>query len=208
MTAYVRLSPRKKNGAITVWTGSSLPWSAELGRHMREVLATFSTTGELLGHTESSTLRPILETQRRLSHIPAQDDILVETSVSREGKHLFIFPFVGKALHEGLAAIWTLRLSRLHPGTYSFAANDYGLEILMDHAVPDKRVPWQALIDPQNALQDLEEALHLGEMAKRQFRTIAAKRHANFRPVAAFSTTFLTNLIQRTDSSSKHGMKR
>jgi ATP-dependent Lhr-like helicase len=173
MTAYVRLSSRKKTGAISVWTGSSLPWSSELGCHMRGVLDTFSKSGQLRGEAESPTLRPILETQKRLSHIPERHDVLVETSWSREGKHLFVFPFAGKALHEGLAAIWTLRLSRLHPGTYSFAANDYGLEILMDHDVPDRMIDWQMMIDPTRARQDLEEALHLGEMAKRQFRTIA-----------------------------------
>jgi ATP-dependent Lhr-like helicase len=173
MTAYVRLSSRKKTGAISVWTGSSLPWSAELGRHMREVLDTFSKTGQLRGDAEIITLRPILETQKRLSHIPQRKEILLETTTSREGKHLFVFPFAGKSLHEGLGAIWTLRLSRLYPGTYSFAANDYGLEILMDKDVPEPLLRWEALIDPTKARQDLEEALHLGEMAKRQFRTIA-----------------------------------
>lgn len=173
MSAYVKLSKRKKTGTIPVWNGGSLPWSQELSASIRTVLAQFAASRTFTDCPETSVLEPILATQARLSAIPAKDELLIEYSRSRDGQHIFIYPFAGKALHEGIAAILALRLSRLHPGTYAFAANDYGCELLLGHDFPDIALAWSKLLDPEAIDDDIEEALHLGELAKRQFRSIA-----------------------------------
>lgn len=173
MTAYVKASKRNKNGTIPVWNGGSLPWSAELSESMRSVLGQYAASGRLADSPEKPHLEPILATQAKLSRVPAYDELLIESASSRDGQHIFIYPFAGRALHEGLGAILALRLSRLHPGTYAVAANDYGCELLLGHDFPDLPCDWRELLRATALDKDLEEALHLGELAKRQFRGIA-----------------------------------
>ena len=50
-----------------------------------------------------SALRDMLAAQRRLSRLPAPGDLLVEQYRSREGHHLFLYPFAGRNVHLGLA---------------------------------------------------------------------------------------------------------
>jgi ATP-dependent helicase Lhr and Lhr-like helicase len=75
-------------------------------------------------------VRPILEVQARWSRIPAADELLIERVRTREGHHLFVFPFEGRLVHEGLAALLAYRISRLAPISFTMSANDYGLELL------------------------------------------------------------------------------
>ena len=58
---------------------------------------------------EMEAIRPILEVQERWSHIPDADELLIERVKTREGHHLFFFPFEGRLVHEGLAALLAWR---------------------------------------------------------------------------------------------------
>jgi ATP-dependent helicase Lhr and Lhr-like helicase len=91
--------------------------------------------GEFRG-PEMEAVRPILEVQARWSRIPAADELLIERVRTREGHHLFVFPFEGRLVHEGLAALFAYRISRLAPISFTMAANDYGLELLSPDPAP------------------------------------------------------------------------
>jgi ATP-dependent Lhr-like helicase len=120
-----------------------------------------------------NALKPILELQNRWSMIPGKDDLLIETCVSREGYHLFIFPFEGHLVNEGLGALLAYRLSRLFPLTLSIAVNDYGLELLSDREIPLKPFEDLSIFDTGHLLDDIFASINASEMGRRQFRGIA-----------------------------------
>jgi ATP-dependent Lhr-like helicase len=118
-------------------------------------------------------IRPILEVQARWSRIPAPDELLVERVKSREGHHLFVFPFEGRLVHEGLAALFAWRMSRLRKISFSMAANDWGFELLSRDPAPLEDALAAGLLSPGNLLHDIPASLNATEMARRQFREIA-----------------------------------
>jgi ATP-dependent Lhr-like helicase len=170
MQAWVRRAPNGRS-VIPRWMGSRLPLSGELAAAIRRRLDE-AHRGVFRGE-EMEALRPILEVQARWSRVPALGEVLIERVRTREGHHLFIFPFEGRLVHEGLAALFAYRLSRLAPISFTLAANDYGLEMLSAEAAPLDEALERGLLSPQNLLEDLPAALNASEMAKRQFREIA-----------------------------------
>jgi ATP-dependent Lhr-like helicase len=170
MRAWVRRAPNGQ-GVIPRWMGSRLPLSGELAAAIRRRLDE-AHRGIFRG-AEMEALRPILEVQGRWSRIPALDELLIERVRTREGHHLFVFPFEGRLVHEGLAALFSYRLSRFGPISFTLAANDYGLELLSADPAPLDEALAQGLLSPRELLDDLPAALNASEMAKRQFREIA-----------------------------------
>ena len=59
-----------------------------------------------------------------------KDALVAETLQSREGLHLFLYPFAGRHAHLGLASLLGWRAANRTPATFSLAFNDYGLELL------------------------------------------------------------------------------
>ena len=123
MTAQVRLAKRN-DGMVPKWQGGRLPLSGELGREVERVLAGVAS-GEI-DAPELRALQPLLTLQHTLSALPGPDHLLCEWVKTRDGRHLFVYPFAGRAVHEGLAALIALRWGRRVPNSFSFAANDYG----------------------------------------------------------------------------------
>ncbi len=170
MVAWVRRAPNV-NGAIPRWMGSRLPLSGELAAALRERLG---EAGRGVYHDpEMKAIQPILEVQKKWSHIPGPEDFLIEKVKSREGHHLFFFPFEGRLVHEGLAALFAYRISRIHPITFSMSSNDYGFELLSpDEALLGEAIE-RGLLDPSGLIDDIPASLNATEMARRQFREIA-----------------------------------
>jgi ATP-dependent Lhr-like helicase len=170
MKAWVRRAPSVK-GTIPRWQGSRLPLSGELAALLRERL------GEAANGTyrdvEMQALQPLLEVQRKWSHIPLPEELLVEQVKSREGWHLFIYPFEGRLVHEGFAALCAYRLSLAAPITFSMSSNDYGFELLSPTEPPLHSIVDGSLFNPHNLIDDINAALNATEMAKRQFRELA-----------------------------------
>jgi ATP-dependent Lhr-like helicase len=170
MKAWVRRAPNSK-GAIPRWQGSRLPLSRMLAELLRRRLGQ-AAEGKYCD-PEMEALRPLLEVQRKWSHIPLPDELLIERVKTREGWHLFVYPFEGRLVHEGLAALCAYRLSRLAPITVSMASNDYGFELLSATEPPIVRALDEGLFNPHGLLEDINAALNATEMAKRQFRELA-----------------------------------
>ncbi|MFN2635423.1 MAG: ligase-associated DNA damage response DEXH box helicase [Gemmatimonadaceae bacterium] len=170
MAAWVRRAPTVK-GAIPRWMGSRLPLSGELAAALRNRLG--EAARGIFRDAEMEALRPILEVQKRWSKIPEPTDFLIERVKTREGYHLFFFPFEGRLVHEGLAALFAYRISRVRPITFSISSNDYGLELLSPDEAPLEQALESGLLDPTNLLADIPASLNATEMARRQFREIA-----------------------------------
>lgn len=166
MTAYVRLAKRN-DGIVPRWQGSRMPLSSMLADAVQATLAGPRDTPEL------RAVAPLLDTQARLSALPTPDTLLAEQLATREGWHLFLYPFAGRAVHEGLAALLALRWGRLHANTFAFAVNDYGLAITAQAPHMLDAEALRALLAEGDLFDDLQASLNLAEMARRQFRDIA-----------------------------------
>jgi ATP-dependent Lhr-like helicase len=166
MTAYVRLSKRS-DGAVPKWQGGRMPLSSELGREVERLF------GSDAAYPERAALAPLLALQHKLSALPGPDHLLVECVRTRDGQHLFLYAFAGRAVHEGLAALLAYRWSRLAPNSFSFAANDYGLVLSSAKPAGLDLDLLRQLLSPSGLEADLHASLNLGELARRQFREVA-----------------------------------
>ena len=170
MRAWVRRAPNVK-GIIPRWMGSRLPLSGELARLIR--LRLEEAEQGVFRDVEMEAVKPILDVQARWSKIPTSTELLIERVKTREGHHLFIFPFEGRLVHEGLAALFAWRISRLGKITFTLSSNDYGVELLSPERAPLEEALDAGLLSPRDLLDHLPAALNATEMAKRQFREIA-----------------------------------
>ncbi len=176
MTALVRKSNAKKS-IIPSWQGGRMPLSANLGFMLRKK---FDEAGMQL-HKKNKTgvdpeiiaLQPLFELQEYLSHIPKQHELLIEHIETKDGFHLFVFPFEGRLVHEAMAAILAYRISRITPITFSLAMNDYGFELLSDQPIPLDDTNSYELFSPENLFADIQRSVNSVEMARRKFRDIA-----------------------------------
>ncbi|MDU8360224.1 ligase-associated DNA damage response DEXH box helicase [Pseudomonas syringae group sp. J309-1] len=170
MTAYVKKATGKK-AAVPRWNGGRMPLSSELAA---AVVTKFDAAahGEFIS-PEMQAVKPLLEVQRQWSALPQENTLLAEIMKSREGWHLFLYPFAGRHVHLGLASLLAWRLSRHTPLTFSIAVNDYGFELLSA-----TEVDWQAELRPElfseeHLMNDIMASLNAGELALRRFREIA-----------------------------------
>jgi ATP-dependent Lhr-like helicase len=122
---------------------------------------------------ELQALIPLLETQQERSMVPNLDEFLVEYFQSDEGYHLMFYPFEGRNVHEGLAALIAKRLSRHKPITFSLAMNDYGFELLSDRKIDVEKLVTIDLFQTKNLMDDIQASINAVEMARRKFRDIA-----------------------------------
>lgn len=185
MTVIVKKSNAKKS-IVPSWQGGRMPLSANLGKKLREELnkagrekTNLSAVGDHKKQTakrndsEIDVLKPLFDLQEQLSHVPKHNELLIEHIETKDGYHLFVFPFEGRLVHEAMAAILAWRISRITSITFSFAMNDYGFELLSDQPIPVDDSNVYELFSPDNLLNDIQRSVNATEMAMRKFRDIA-----------------------------------
>ena len=170
MAAYVRKAARNK-GTVPTWQGSKMALSAELGDAVLEMMQR-AAQGDFF-EPELRAARPMLETQARLSRIPTPDTVLVEGFRSREGFHLYVYPFSGRHVHLGLASLLAWRLARGRPNTFSMSVNDYGFELVSAEEFDLAPVTGKQVFSTRDLLGDVLASLNSTELAQRRFREIA-----------------------------------
>ncbi len=170
MTAYVSRATGRK-AAVPRWNGGRMPLSSELADAVVEQLGAASR-GEF-ANDEMRLVEPLLRVQMGWSTLPTETTLLAEVMKSREGWHLFLYPFAGRHVHLGLASLLAWRMGQRQPVTFSIAVNDYGFELLSA-----TEVDWQHWLTPtlfsrDDLLHDVLASLNAGELARRRFREIA-----------------------------------
>lgn len=170
MTAYVKKAV-KPRGLITSWAGAKMPLSSELADSVLQVLAGVAQ-GDFFD-PELQAARPMLETQIRLSKLPTPTTLLIERFHSREGHHLFLYPFAGRNAHIGLASLLAWRLAKDAPNTFSISINDHGFELLSALPVDPAELVGQTAFGDDDLLHDVLASLNSSELARRRFREIA-----------------------------------
>ncbi|HUP81536.1 MAG TPA: ligase-associated DNA damage response DEXH box helicase [Pirellula sp.] len=168
--AYVRKAKGAPN-TIPRWSGGRMPMSSELASELRARLE--EAADGILDGPEMQSLAELFKIQNRWSAIPRMDELLVERIKVRNGYEIFCYPFEGRLVHEGLAAVVALRLSRTHKTTFSIACNDYGFSLHSPHKIDFDGAVLQSAFDSRNLEQDILSTLNATEMAKRQFRQVA-----------------------------------
>ncbi|MDA8744348.1 ligase-associated DNA damage response DEXH box helicase [Rubripirellula amarantea] len=168
--AYVKLAT---GGPDTVprWMGGRMPLSTELSAALRRKIHEASQ-GQLVGR-EMKSLAGLLEVQQRWSNLPREDELLVEKIKTRDGFQIFIFPFEGRLVHEGLAALLAYRISRFRKTTFTMACNDHGFVLQSPHDIDFAAAISHGVLSPRNLVDDILRCMNATEMAKRQFRQIA-----------------------------------
>lgn len=171
MEAQVRKTNRK-SGAVPSWQGGRMPLSSQMSEMIRNKLEEVSEGRE---HDEElKFLAPLFDLQRQRSHLPGKHDFLIEYFETTEGHHVLMYPFEGRFVHEGLAALMAYRIAQIHPITFSLAMNDYGFELLSDQPIPIEEAVETNLLGTDNLLRDIQASINSTEMARRKFRDIAA----------------------------------
>ncbi|MEM9856154.1 MAG: ligase-associated DNA damage response DEXH box helicase [Bacteroidota bacterium] len=172
MEVQVRNS-KKRAKAVPSWQGGRMALSSQLSTVLRTKLDQISTR-QYTNDVELSFLEPLMDLQKKRSYLPSRDEFLIEYFTSREGYHVMVYPFEGRQVHEGMAALLALRISRIEPITFSIAMNDYGFELLSDKEIPIYEALETDVFSIENLWKDIQAGINSVEMARRRFRDIAS----------------------------------
>jgi len=168
MTVLVRKSNATK-AIVPSWDGGRMPLSSNLGKMLRKKFNEALTADDV----ELKALEPLFLLQKKLSHVPAENELLIEQIETRDGFHLFVYSFEGRLVHEAIAAVLAYRISLITPITFSLAMNDYGFELLSDQPIPVDDSNVYELFSTDNLFADIQRSVNSTEMSRRKFRDIA-----------------------------------
>ncbi|MEN9570294.1 MAG: hypothetical protein RL172_1525 [Bacteroidota bacterium] len=173
MSVLVKKSTAKKS-IVPSWMGGRMSLTANLGLMLRRKMNdALPAKNRKNNPPELKALEPLFTLQAELSVIPKENELLIEHIETKDGYHVFIYPFEGRLVHEAMAAILAYRISKNTPITFSIAMNDYGFELLSDQPIPLDDTNVQDLFTAQNLLADIQKSVNATEMARRKFRDIA-----------------------------------
>ncbi len=167
MTVLVRKSNATK-AIVPSWDGGRMPLSSNLGAMLRRKFNEALNANDI----ELRVLKPLFLLQQKLSHVPQENELLIEQIETKDGFHLFVYSFEGRLVHEAMAAILAYRISRITPITFSLAMNDYGFELLSDQPIPVDDSNVYELFSTANLFEDIQRSVNSTEMARRKFRDI------------------------------------
>ncbi len=171
MEVQVRKTSRK-SGKVPSWQGGRMPLSSQMSEMIR--LKIDEASHDQDKDAEMKFIRPLMDLQKSLSHLPSRNEFLIEYLQTQEGFHVLMYPFEGRFVHEGMAALLAYRLSQIQPITFSIAMNDYGFELLSDMEIPIYEAIETDVLSSENLLKDIQASINSTEMARRKFRDIAA----------------------------------
>lgn len=167
MVARVRPN-KKKKAQIVSWPGSKFPLSTMLSQKCRERLQ--QARDNVYVDSEMERVKPVLDIQRRWSHLPGMDELLIERTLSREGVHYYFFPFLGRLVHEGLAAIVGRRIGQATGLPVTATFTDYGIELLMPRTEIRK-----SKVDARSGIISIGSPVHVDQMSDAMFERRAGE---------------------------------
>ena len=173
----VKPAGRGKVSEIPRWTGGRLPLSETLATR---VSADFQRQRPLSQRIlNRQWLKQALEEtstiQSHISHCPRLEATMAEQFKTRDGFHLCFYPFAGWLVHQALGPLIAARVAERIPATLTVTVNDYGIEVLSPESEPldHCQAHWSSIVSPEHLTNDLEKALNLSELVRRQFRATA-----------------------------------
>jgi ATP-dependent Lhr-like helicase len=171
LIAFVKLS-EKKTANVVSWMGARMSLSSMLADKILEIFQEYNSG--IIKSEEVRRVLPILDLQDKLSLVPDQNTFLIESHRSKEGYHLFFYPFEGRMMHELMSALIAYRISLNFPISFNMAMNDYGFELLSDIEIPVEEFLEEDLFSLKDLEEDIMRSINESQMAKRKFREIAS----------------------------------
>ena len=162
---------KKQSGQIPSWQGGKSPLSTELASAVSRKLES-AGAGDLRD-PELQRFSPILALQKAWSIVPRSDQLLIEETTSREANHVYVYPFAGRLVHEGLGTLVAWRMARHRSVSITVSFNDYGFELSSRDDLSADEKMWRELLSVDHLTEDLMACMNTAELAKRQFRGIA-----------------------------------
>ena len=126
-------------------------------------------------NVEITSLKPLLDLQRRLSNIPKENDLLVEFYKGKDFKSLFVFTLEGKFVNEGIAFLLAYRLTKVNKNTFSITSNDFGFSLTTSNNYDFFKIEehLKDLLSINQLEKDLQNAINFSELTKKRFKKIA-----------------------------------
>jgi ATP-dependent helicase Lhr and Lhr-like helicase len=171
MEVHVRKTNRK-TGVVPSWMGGRMPLSSQMSEMIR--LKINEVVEGIHSDVEMNFLMPLFNLQKYRSHLPSKSEFLIEYFKSTEGYHVLMYPFEGRFVHEGMAALIAYRIAQIQPLSFSIAMNDYGFELLSDQPIPIEEAVEENVLGSEGLSKDIQASINSIEMARRKFRDIAA----------------------------------
>ncbi len=170
MTAWVRPAPAR-SAIVPRWSGYKMSFSTQLAAETRKLIA--EARGGHYASPELACCGPLLRLQARWSALPDEREWLIERIATRDGHHLFFYPFEGRLVHLGLATLFSYRLARGAARSFTMTCNDYGFALLSPEPVALSLAELGRLLAAPDVERDILAGLNASELARRQFREIA-----------------------------------
>ena len=165
---------RKTKGdptAVPRWLGGNMALSSELAAGVRRLIHGIALEHPLPESLVS--LSELMKLQRRWSHIPCLDEVLVERCTNRDGDSIMLYAFEGRSVSEGLGALLAYRISRERKNTLSIAVNDYGVMLYCPEPIGIDTDSLPRWLDLKDLEEDILSSLNATELTRRRFRDIA-----------------------------------
>ena len=171
LDAVVQVTTKKANQVVS-WMGARMSLSSKLAHQIREIFKSYNQG--IIHSEEVRRVLPILDLQQQLSLVPDNHTFLIESLQTREGHHLFFYPFEGRMVHELLSALLAYRIAQRFPISFSMAMNDYGFELFSDVRVDIEELLEEDLFSLAHLEEDILHCINESELSKRKFREIAS----------------------------------
>ena len=171
LDAVVQVTTKKTNQVVS-WMGARMSLSSKLAHQLREIFKEYNQG--IIRSEEVRRVLPILDLQQQLSLVPDNQTFLIESLQTREGHHLFFYPFEGRMVHELLSALLAYRIAQRFPISFSMAMNDYGFELFSDVRVDIEELLEEDLFSLNQLEEDILHCINESELSKRKFREIAS----------------------------------
>ena len=173
LVATVQVPSKKQaRGEIPSWQGGKSPLSSELSAAVAEKLRRYRA-GERDDTPEMRKVAPILAIQTKWSIVPNPDELLIETTVTRDGHHAYLYPFAGRLVNGALGTLIGYRLGRERPLSLRVTPNDYGVELFSSTPFECDEARWRELLSPDDLLADVLASVNAAELGRHHFREIA-----------------------------------
>jgi ATP-dependent helicase Lhr and Lhr-like helicase len=171
LDAVVQVTTKKANQVVS-WMGARMSLSSKLSQQIQEIFKAYNQG--IVGSEEVRQVLPILDLQQQLSLVPDAQTFLIESLQTREGFHLFFYPFEGRMVHELLSALLAYRIAQRLPVSFSMAMNDYGFELFSDIQLDIEDILEEDVFSLDHLEDDILHCVNESELAKRKFREIAS----------------------------------
>ena len=163
---------RDADAKVPTYQGGRFPISIHLAARVRAMLA-----DRAQWHKLPTQVAQWLDLQAKISRVPDESGLLVETFARAARYYMTCYPFEGRLAHQTLGMLLTRRLERAGARPMGFVANDYALSVwgLRDVGlmVEQGTLKLEELFSHDMLGDDLEAWLDESSLMKRTFRDCA-----------------------------------